>query len=204
MKFVKKIPPKDKELSIKLKSNGWTMIKEPKSVVKATLFSLPFAILLVAVTLVFTYWLNPSVYDFINIENGPSFSLNISLFTLLYILGIFVFTLLHEFLHVIFIPNFIKSNKTYLGVNGVLGFVTTTEKLKKGRFIIISLMPYLLLSVLLPYILYAFGILNGYLVFLCLINAMGSCVDFLNIYLITFQVPKGAYIINNGFDTFYK
>ncbi len=96
------------------------------------------------------------------------------------------------------------SIKTYWGINGVFGFVFTTEKLKKVRFIKISLMPYLLLSVILPFILYTFGVLNGYTVFLCLINAMGSCVDFLNICLITFQVPKGAYIINNGFETFYK
>jgi len=204
MKFAKKIPPTDKELSMKLKSDGWKIIKEPKSIGIATLRSLPFALLLGAVTLIVTYWLNPSIYEFLNIEHGFGFSFNINLFTLLYVFGVLVLMLFHEFLHAVFIPNFLKSNKTYWGINGVFGFVATSEKLKKDRFIKISLMPYLLLSVLLPFVLYAFGLLNGYTVFLCLINAMASCVDFLNICLIGFQVPKNAYIINNGFETFYK
>lgn len=204
MKFAKKIPPTDKELSIKLKSSGWKLIKEPKSVGIATLLSLPFALLLGAVTLIVTYWLNPSIYEFLNIEHGFGFSFSINLFTLLYVFGVLVLMLLHEFLHAVFIPNFFKSNKTHWGINGVFGFVATTEKLKKDRFIIISLVPYLLLSVLLPFVLYAFGLLNSYTVFLCLINAMGSCVDFLIICLIGFQVPKDAYIISNGFETFYK
>ena len=36
------------------------------------------------------------------------------------------------------------------------------------------------------------------------INAMGSCVDCLNICLVAIQVPKGSYIVNNGFETYFK
>ena len=65
-------------------------------------------------------------------------------------------------------------------------------------------MPFILLSVLLPFILNSLGWLNGYTVFLCLINAMGSCVDILNMCLVMIQVPKSSYIVNNGFETYFK
>jgi len=204
MKFIKKIPPLDKELSIKLKSDGWKKIKEPKNLCEATLISLPFAFLIGSVTLTIIYWLNPSIFAFLNNSSNFSFTFNINLYTLLLVVVILVFMSFHEFIHAMFIPDFMKSNKTFWGINGMVGFVLTTEKLRKGRFIIISLMPYLLLSIVLPFILQAFGFLNGYTAFLCLINATGSCVDFLNVCLIASQVPNGASIINNVFETFYK
>lgn len=204
MKFIKKIPPADKELSIKLHSDGWKKIKEPKNLGEATLLSLPFAFLLGFVNLTITYWLSPSLFAFMNNSQNFSISFNINLSTLPYIFMILVFMSLHEFIHAMCIPNFMKSDKTFWGINGAFGFVLTTEKLEKGRFIMISVLPYLFLSVLLPFILNAFDLLNAYTAFLCLINAMGSCVDFLNVCLIAFQVPNNACIINNGFETFYK
>jgi hypothetical protein len=115
-----------------------------------------------------------------------------------------VFNVIHEFLHACFIPNVLKSDKTYWGYNGFIGFVYTTEKIKKGRYLIISIMPFILLSVLLPFILNILGWLNGYTIFLCLINAVGSCVDCLNICLVAIQVPKGSYIVSNGLETYFK
>ncbi|MGV8906228.1 MAG: DUF3267 domain-containing protein, partial [Acetobacterium sp.] len=110
----------------------------------------------------------------------------------------------HEFLHACFIPNVLKSDKIYWGINGFFGFVFTTEKIKKGRFLIISIMPFILLSVILPLILNILGLLNGYIILLCLINAMGSSVDCLNMCLIAIQVPNGSHIMNNGFETYFK
>lgn len=112
--------------------------------------------------------------------------------------------LIHEFIHAALIPNFIKSDKTFWGINGLAGFVFTTEPIKKRRYIIISFMPSILLSIILPILLDMVQLLNGYLAFLCVLNAMGSCVDFLNVILIVFQVPNNATIINNGFETYYS
>jgi len=80
----------------------------------------------------------------------------------------------------IFIPNFIKSDKVCwaIALNG--GFMVMTEKISKSRFIIISIMP------------------------LIIVNAMASSVDILNLFLIVFQAPQNSYILNNGFETYVK
>ena len=49
-----------------------------------------------------------------------------------------------------------------------------------------------------------FGLLNGFVCLLCLINAGGSCVDLLNIILIAIQVPKDSYIVNSGVETYFN
>ena len=153
-------------------------------------------------TVLILSFLDPSLFDFIH-DGSFSFTFKLNFSAILYVAGIFVFMMLHEFLHAVFIPNFIKSDKTFWGINGLFGFVFTREAIKKGRFILISAAPFVLLSVILPFILRLFGLLNGYTVFLCVINALGSCVDFLNIILVAFQVPTGRTIINNGFETYY-
>jgi hypothetical protein len=45
LKFVKNIPPADKALSEKLLNAGWQKIKEPKNLLMAILFSVPFMLL---------------------------------------------------------------------------------------------------------------------------------------------------------------
>lgn len=136
MIYTKEIPSTDKELSEKLISEGWKKLKEPSSLGKAMLFSIPFIF----------------INGFISI-----------------IISLYLYTPLKEFL-----------------ASGI------------------SIMPFILLSVVLPFILKFLGLLNGYTIFLCLLNAMGSCVDFLTAFLVTIQVPNGSYIINNGFEAYFK
>lgn len=200
---MKKIPSTDKELSNKLISEGWTKLKEPSNLGIATLLSVPFMFINGAISIVMAFYLYPPLKEIWNGNQDFSLSFTVNLFSLIYVFGIFIFMAVHEFLHACFIPNVIKSDKTYWGINGFFGFVFTTEKIKKRRFLIISIMPFILLSVLLPFILKILGLLNGYTVFLCLINAMGSCVDCLNMCLVLIQVPNGSVIINNGFETYF-
>ncbi len=202
MKYAKKIPPTDVELSKKLLSYGWRKIKEPSSLVQATLISMPFAFLGGAVILLIVFWLSPALFDVIN--SDFKFSFRIDIIGIFYILVILVYILLHEFLHALLIPDVFKSDKTVWGLRGAFGFVFTTEKIKKGRFILITVMPFIVLSVIMPFVLFGFGLLNWYTVLVCLINAMGSCVDLLSLCLILIQVPNGSNIINNGFETYYK
>lgn len=123
---------------------------------------------------------------------------------LLFITASFVLLIVHELTHMLLIPNFIKSDKTSWGITLNGGFVATTEKISKIRFMMISVMPYFLLSIIFPIILGACNILNNYLVALIVVNAMASSVDILNLLLILFQTPKNSYIINNGFETYFK
>ena len=120
------------------------------------------------------------------------------------IIGFIVFITLHELIHAAFIPNAFHSSKTLWGIIGLGVFIYTTEAISKRRFIMISIMPYIVLSLLFPLVMSILGGLNGYTILLCLINAMGSSVDFLNGYLILVQVPDDALILSNGRETYYR
>ena len=111
--------------------------------------------------------------------------------------------LAHELVHACFIPNAIQSEKTFWGINGFFAFVYTTEVITKTRFLVISIMPFLMLSIIFPLILSTLNLLNGWVLMLCLLNAMGSCVDCLNMLLVVNQVPKGASIVSSGIETYY-
>lgn len=204
MRYVKKMPSTDKELSNKLMSDGWTRLKEPPSLVMATLLSVPFMLVNGAISIIIAIYLYPPLKDFLNSGEGFSLAFTVNLLALTYVPVIFIFMAIHEFLHACFIPNVLKSDKTFWGINGFFGFVSTTEKIKKGRFLIASVMPFILLSVIMPFILNILGWLNAFTIFLCLLNAMGSCVDCLNMCLVAVQVPNDSYIVNNGFETYFK
>ncbi len=202
MKFIRKLPETDPKLSEKLCENGWKKLKEPRNTTSAILFSLPLMFLLGGISLFFSYLLDPSLFLFLG-RDTLRFTIRLNGITMINIAFLFVFLALHEFLHALFIPGFSKSDQVFWGFNGLFAFVFTTQPIKRERFLLISMMPYLLLSIALPVLLHLFHLLNGYLAFLCLFNAMGSSVDILNSGLVLFQVPKGQDIISNGSQTFY-
>ena len=203
MKYVKKLPSANPALSLQLTQMGWKKLKEPKSLGVAILLSLPFTFLLSGVVLWLAYLLKPQLFGFIT-SSSLKIAFTIDFKAVLLVIAMFAYMLLHELIHGVAIPNFAKSEKTVWGLNGLFGFVSSTEPIKKGRFILISLMPFLVLSIAALPLLHFLGLLNWYTLLLCLINAAGSCVDFLNIFIIAIQVPKGRFIVNNGFETFYS
>jgi len=202
MKFVKKIPPTDHELSKDLVEAGWSKIKEPKNLGMTILISIPIMFLngLISILVMLPFY-NP--FARILADQSLSFTLQ-TLEVLFAIPAIFLFLILHELLHAIFIPNFIKSDKTFWGITINGGFVSTTEKIQKGRFVLISIAPFFLLSIILPLVLGLCNRITGFMMFLIIMNAMGSCVDLFNIILIMFQSGKKDYIISNGFETYVK
>lgn len=203
MRYAKKIPPTDKGLSQELLSSGWKKLNEPANLIIAILLSSPFIFINGIIEFFILYNLYQPLQLLIK-NQILSFEFNINLWTLLYVLGIMIFMVIHELLHACFIPKVLSSDKTYWGINGIYGFVFTQENIKKGRFLLISIMPFFLLPIILPFVLKQLGILNSYTALLCLINATGSCVDILNICLVMRQVPSGANITNNGFETYFK
>lgn len=203
LKYIKKLPETDHELSNQLQIEGWTKIKEPKNLLFAMLLSFPFAIFLGGIVILIGYFLKPELFSFIT-PDSLSITIKFDLKTLLYIITLFVYMFIHEMLHAVFIPNFAKSDKTFWGLNGIFGFVFTTEPITKERFLFISFMPFVLLSIGAIFIFYICGVLTTFTFLLCIINAAGSCVDFLNMTLIGFQVKRYRTIISNGFETFYS
>lgn len=204
MKFTNKLPSTDKDLSERLIKDGWTKLKEPSNLIMATILSLPFMLINLFVYLALMFIIYPPFKEFLLNQNA-SFSFTIKLLPIIIlIVGCFIIMTVHELIHAIFIPGVLNSNKTFWGITGLYGFVFTTEKLKKGRFILISIMPFILLSIVLPIILSLFGWLNNYIVILCLLNAGGASVDFLNVFIVLTQVSNHSFIINNGFETYHK
>lgn len=204
MKYTKYLPKTDKNLSNQLLTDGWKKIKEPSNLTLATLISIPFMLFCSIIFLGLIFYINPDFKNFFKFSDSISFTIKINLKTLLFLVGIYLFTLLHELIHAVFIPNALKSDKVYFGVRLLYGFVYTNEKISKLRFVIVSIMPFIILSIIFPILLNTFGLLNNYILFLCLLNTLGSSVDFLNIFLILTQVPNKSYLIINGFETYFK
>lgn len=128
-------------------------------------------------------------------------SVTIDLLDLVYVI---VTIFIHELIHLAFVPDFLTSDKAFLGITYFGGFAYSEEVLSKSRFTLVLLAPFVVISIILPGILGALNLLNPLVEFLILSNAMGSCVDMLGLILILIQVPAGAYLTCNGTRTYWK
>lgn len=200
MKYARKLPKGSREREKELLSNGWKKLKEPNSLIKIILSSIPFMILNAIITILLIKLVSSISFKNFGI-NDEGFKITLNLF---HILGLILMTFIHELIHLVFVPNFKKSDKTYLGLTFFGGFVHTEEEIQRNRFFIISLAPYIIISVILPIILGLFGLLTTWLKIYMIINAMGASVDVLNIFIIYFQVPPRALLTNNGIKTYWK
>lgn len=131
MKRIKKLPKEDKELSRKLDKEGWKKIKEPKSVLLATICALPIAFILLYISGLLAYKLNSSLFDFINPDYSFSITVEVNLQTIIFIIGIFVYVFIHEMIHAVCIPNFRKSEKTVWGIKRAFWFCCNYRTNKK-------------------------------------------------------------------------
>jgi hypothetical protein len=203
MKFLKRIPQTDSELSAFLVSKGWKKIKEPPNLIHSLLYSIPFMVVngIVAYLFIRPFY-NPLV-QVLQVIESSSISFMINIYTLEYIIGIYILIGIHELIHALFIPDFLHSNETYWGLTIYGGFVCTTQQLTKGNLILISIAPFVILSIIMPLIFGILGIKNEFLFFLFILNAMASSIDILNMILVLFQVSQKSIIVNNGFETYY-
>ena len=180
MKIHNKLPQSNQSLYLDLINNGWVPMKEPKNLISAILLSIPFMIsapiISIMIIKIFSFI---SLNDFGLTSNSISITINLGI-----IFWLVLLLILHEFLHLIFIPNFIKSEKTYVGLTLFGGFVVTEEEILKSRYIFITIAPFMIISILLPFILGLSGLLTPTLKFLIILNSMASSVDLLNLFLI--------------------
>ncbi|MFJ7731673.1 DUF3267 domain-containing protein [Lysinibacillus sp. NPDC097231] len=200
MKLLHKLPKSNPNLQLDLIKNGWIPMKEPKNLVSAILLSIPLMIVASMISIwVINIFSDITLKDFGFTSGGISITINLGV-----ILGIVLLLIFHELLHLVFIPNFMKSEKTSIGLTLFGGFVITEEEISKSRYIFITIAPFIILSLILPLILSAFGLLTTTLKFLVILNAMGSSVDLLNLLLIMKQVPKNSTLTCNGPNTYWK
>ncbi|WP_139892393.1 DUF3267 domain-containing protein [Bacillus sp. D386] len=200
MKIQSKLPKSDPQLHLQLIKNRWILLKEPKNLTSAILLSTPLMIVAAILSIgVINIFSSISLSDFGLTPDAISITINLSS-----VLSLIILLILHELLHLIFIPNFTKSEKTYIGLTLFGGFVLTEEEISKSRYIFITIAPFIIISIILPLVLSSFGLLTMTLKFLIILNAMGSSVDLLNLLLIIKQVSKNAILKNNGTNTYWK
>ncbi len=201
MKFIKRIPSADGEMSARLMAEGWKRVKEPPNLLYSILCSIP----LMAVNGIVTFLAIKPFYDpLTSIIKSQAVSFEINIVSIVTVLAsFFILLAAHEFLHALFIPNFISSDKTCWGISVNGAFVFTTETLTRTNFVIITIAPFVFLSFLLPLVFALSGLMTGLLFFLAVFNAMASSVDILNLVLILVQIPRKGLIVNNGFETYY-
>ena len=200
MKILNKLPKSNPHLHLDLMKSGWVPLKEPKNLISAILLSIPLMIVAAIISIgIINIFSIISLSDFGSTSNSISISINFGI-----IFWLFLFLLLHELLHLVFVPNFLKSEKTFIGLTPFGGYVLTEEEISRSRFIFITIAPFMVISILFPFILGVFGLLTPTLKFLIILNAMGSSIDILNLLLIIKQVPKHAILKNNGTNTYWK
>jgi len=202
MKVLKEIPKSCEETDKILFNLGWKRLKEPKNLFTCTILSVPLMILLSILSFnIMLYSNKDMIKNSIKAFNNGNFTFTINL---VYILGILLMVLFHELIHLVLIPNFILSKNTYLGLTWFGGFVYSSEEIKKGRYILITVAPYVVVSILLPIVFGFAGFLTKYLMFLIFLNSLSSSVDILNMILIITQVPSGSILTQNGEKTYFK
>jgi len=196
-----RFPRVDSERHQYLLDNQWTLVKGPKSIALTILLSIPLMFLNAFIA----FWIIRT-FDSITFEEfgvGAS-SVEIS-FNIVYIIGfILILIISHELMHLIFMPNFIKSKKTYIGLTLFGGYVYSEEIVTKIRFIIMIIAPFFIISIILPIILSFFGLLTTFIKLIVLANAASSSVDILCLILILMYVPSGASLANNGSKGYWK
>jgi hypothetical protein len=200
MIFTLNIPKTRSEKDAEYLSTGWRRLKEPVTVVQAILLSIPFMAINLSVGYVFLSGLLG--YDMTTFfpDNGR-FTVAINLIDVLLIAG---FIVLHECFHLVLIPNFWRSKRTFVGLTFFGGFVFTEEEIEKTRFLLITLFPFMALSFFFPVFCYCVNCLSHFIVTLALINAICSCVDCLTFCLVLFQVQGTCKLVQNGTKTYYK
>ncbi|WHY78611.1 DUF3267 domain-containing protein [Neobacillus sp. WH10] len=201
IKFSNKIPKFNEQTHTVLMNDGWMPLKEPKSLTNAMLLSMPFMVINALLSIGIIYFFSTFSIKQFTFFTGDSISITIDLSLIIVLLLVLI---VHEFFHLIFIPNFLKSKDIIIGITFLGAFVHTEQTLTKARFILISVAPFLILSILFPLILCILGVLTGKMLFFILINSLGASLDILGLFLVLFQVPKKAVIKSNGTSTYWK
>jgi len=194
------MPKTNPERQSELIASDWIQLREPQNIVIIGLLMVPIMVLSALATIkIFNIFTAFSLADFGITAEG--ISTTISLKGLAGLMGLL---LGHELLHLIFIPNVIRSEKTYFGITYSGGYVYSEESLPKLRYILITIAPFLIISAALPLILGLLGLLTPMAKILILLNSMGSCMDMMNLGFVLSQVPAAAYITCNGTETYWK
>jgi hypothetical protein len=181
-------------------SDRWVPLREPKNIIATMLLSAPIMAVCALLTLAIVSIFVPLSAAYFGID-ANHISITISL---PFIAGIVILLVVHELVHLLMIPGFTRSDKTYMGLMYSGAFVYTEEIISRPRHIAISIMPFIVLSILLPVVLGIAGLLSPDIILLAVLNALGSSVDIFCLIPVLTQVPADARLTYNGMTTYWK
>jgi hypothetical protein len=204
LKVRNKFPEFNEEKNNFLLADGWVILKEPKNILLTILCSIPLMIFLSLISVVIISFFSPiTVDDFGMQQNSLFMTINFP-DIIAAIIIIYAIIYIHEIIHLIFVPGFLHSDTTFLGLSWFGGYTYTEEVITKARYIVIGSMPFFLISVLFVIILGVTGYLTPLMKLVCIMNALGSSVDFFTILLVLLQVHDKSVIVMNGPVSYHK
>jgi hypothetical protein len=125
---------------------------------------------------------------------------------LLTILGFCAVLLAHELLHLLAHPKAGLSRDSVVGVwpRAFVFYAFYDNEISRNRFLVTIALPFMVLSLGPVLLFWLTGKVFLWLVFVALVNGIGSCFDLLVIAMVLTQVPSNALIRNKGWLTYWK
>lgn len=201
MKIVTKLPKVNKKDEEELLAEGFKKFHKSSNVFLAIFGSLPLMYLTYVIWKTIMEYFGAEVFGgSLGIARGSIFSW----WFLGVVIGTFLLTLVHEILHLVVIPNFLKSEKTYFGITWFGGFVYSGEKISKRRFMFLYIFPYVSISLILMPIFGYLGWLNNYTGFMFFLNSLGSSVDIGGTLIAFLMLPKGCTVTQLGTHIYHR
>lgn len=194
------LPKANEDNHKKLLDKGWTQLKEPKNILGQIALSIPFMIINFVISQFIVGTLAPNIA--LSFKLSGIIDIFFAFSTLLLITVILI--VCHELLHLLFVPNFIKSNRTSIGFTALGGYVYSEEILSKGRVCLIYIAPFVFVSIIFNFLVGFMGFYTIPTLLFIILNSIGSSADMLGFTLIVVQVPRGAIVVNNGTYTYFK
>jgi len=189
VRFIVGEMPKNDEFNVE----DFIEIVEPS---KSTFQSIGAALSLILGLLFFALWQLSGVFQ------GVDLSVKI--------IFVFVATMLlaipiHEIFHAIVYPLDDTENMVFGFWPDMAAFYAAYDgELTRDRWLVVYLAPFVLMSVLPLLLHWTFGIASSWLAMLSIINAAYASGDLIATYFICSQVPRDAYIQNNGWTTYWR
>jgi hypothetical protein len=111
----------------------------------------------------------------------------------------------HELIHALFFPERLGSEKVYFGYisNGFAFYTSYIGEMKRSNLIVVMLAPLVIISLVGYLFLLTVGD-NSLVEHIILVNAIGSCVDCLGVFLILRQVPQHAFLRFKEIRTYWR
>lgn len=110
-----------------------------------------------------------------------------------------IMMVIHEFVHILFLPCSITSDRILVGGNMIYKIIPITyvryiDEMTKLQSIVFRLMPFVILTLIPTTVMVIFGIRNNHVFFFIMLNACGSVVDIIVAIEILFKLPRNSYM----------